>query len=381
MIGTRPEAVKLAPVIWALRRSTLVQVNVAVTAQQPTLALATLAEFGIAPETVLNAPPKGNPTRRVGIMAANLAEHFGRTSPVAVVVHGDTGSAVAGAMAGAYDRRRVLHVEAGLRTFCWDRPFPEEINRKVVSVLARRHYAPTALNRENLAKEGVSDTDICVTGNPGIDSLKWALKDSARPTGPHWVPKGRRIIVVTQHRKENIGEPMQNVLAGVGDALRAISEPYSVVMSLHPNPEVRRIGEGAARLIGNCQVCEPVSYRAFARLLRAAALIVTDSGGIQEEATYLDRPVVITRDVTERPEALAPGRRVLAGTTREVVAASIRTLIARRQPISRAVAKATQSVFGTGDAGAAIANDIIRLVADERASRGRQRERGAPRHD
>ncbi len=246
-----------------------------------------------------------------------------------ILVQGDTNTVMAAALLAYYHRLRVGHVEAGLRTADKWQPFPEEINRRVASVVADLHFAPTTWARDNLLREGIPPELICVTGNPVIDALKWVI---AQPydlsQGPlAGVPEGMRVILVTAHRRENFGEPMEQIFT----ALRQIAEHYAgelvIIYPVHLNPNVR---EPAHRLLGNVpniRLTAPLDYLPMVHLMRRAQLVLTDSGGLQEEAPALGTPVLVLREVTERPEAIKAGTARLVGTNRERIVKQTRLLL------------------------------------------------------
>jgi UDP-N-acetylglucosamine 2-epimerase (non-hydrolysing) len=312
VLGTRPEVVKMAPVIAALARDprfTPVLVN---TGQHRELLSETMALFGLVPDVALDLMQPG---QRLAGFLGRCVESLDRAlldiDPAAVVAQGDTSTVLAAALCAFYQDRPFCHVEAGLRTGDFRNPFPEEMNREVASRFAALHFAPTEAARANLLAERVPDGRIVVTGNTVIDALLMVREMRI----PHGLARdrSRRLVVVTAHRRENFGGPMRGMLR----ALKAIATRWpdvEIVYPAHPNPEVRRaiadeIGESAL-----VRVVEPLSYGPFVSLLDEATLILTDSGGIQEEAPALGKPVLVLRDETERPEAIDAGVARLVGT-------------------------------------------------------------------
>ncbi|MDH5286933.1 MAG: UDP-N-acetylglucosamine 2-epimerase (non-hydrolyzing) [Betaproteobacteria bacterium] len=312
VLGTRPEVVKMAPVIAALARDPRFTPVVINTGQHRELLAETMTLFGIVPDVALDLMQPG---QRLAGFLGRCVESLDRAlfdmDPAAVVAQGDTSTVLAAALCAFYQDRPFFHVEAGLRTGDFRNPFPEEMNREVASRFAALHFAPTEAARANLLAERVPDGRIVVTGNTVIDALLM-VRDLAFPHGLPLDPK-RRLIVVTAHRRENFGAPMRGMLR----ALKAIASRWpdvEIVYPAHPNPEVRRaiadeIGESAL-----VRVVEPLSYGPFVSLLDEATLILTDSGGIQEEAPALGKPVLVLRDETERPEAIDAGVARLVGT-------------------------------------------------------------------
>ena len=328
--GTRPEAIKLAPVVAALRGSPALAPVVAVTGQHREMLDQVHDLFGIRPAHDLAILTQRQTltdiTERVlgGVTALVRAER-----PDAVLVQGDTTTTFAAALAAFYERVPVVHVEAGLRTRDRYAPFPEELNRRLTTQLATLHLAPTSAARAHLLADGVEPRDIAVTGNTVID----ALHEVASRPGPFEDPavekvvaSGRRVVVVTTHRRESWGEPMREALRAVADTARSHPE-VDVVLPTHRNPAVRSVVEAELGGVPNVLLTEPLGYADFARLLRACHLVVTDSGGVQEEAPSLGRPVLVLRDNTERTEAVEAGTVRLVGTRRSGVRAAMSELL------------------------------------------------------
>jgi UDP-N-acetylglucosamine 2-epimerase (non-hydrolysing) len=325
--GTRPEAIKLAPLISALR-SSAVEPVIAVTGQHRELLHQVHALFGIRPDHDLAILTEGQTltdiTQRV---LAGLTPLLRQVEPDAVVVQGDTTPCFAGALAAFYAKIPVAHVEAGLRTHDRYSPFPEEMNRRLTTQLTDLHLAPTATNRAHLRSVGVDEEAVVVTGNTVID----ALIDVAGRQLPYTsqevagvVASGRRVIVVTAHRRESWGAPLRSAAGAVADTART-HRGVEIVMPLHPNPTVRQVVEDVLTGEPNVHLVEPLPYADFARLLSDCHLVLTDSGGIQEEAPSLGRPVLVLRDTTERVEAVEAGTVRLVGTDR----ATVRTALTR----------------------------------------------------
>jgi UDP-N-acetylglucosamine 2-epimerase (non-hydrolysing) len=315
--GTRPEAIKLAPVVRALRSSTAVEPVVAVTGQHRELLDHVHTLFGIEPDHDLGIlTPGQTPTEVTARVLTGMNAVVREVRPDLVVVQGDTTTTFAGALAAFYERVPVVHVEAGLRTHDRYAPFPEEVNRRLTTELATLHLAATPANRARLLAAGVPLEAIAVTGNTGID----ALYDVAGRGVPFADPRlerlratGRRIVVVTTHRRESWGAPMRGALGAVVAAARARPDVLLVVPT-HPNPVVRAVVEAEFAGVPNAHLTPPLPYADFVRLLASCYLVVTDSGGIQEEAPSLGRPVLVLRATTERTEAVEAGCVRLVGT-------------------------------------------------------------------
>lgn len=312
VLGTRPEVVKMAPVIAALARDPRYAPVVVNTGQHRELLAETMALFGIVPDVALDLMQPG---QRLAGFLGRCVETLDRAlhamAPAAVVAQGDTSTVLAAALCAFYQDRPFFHVEAGLRTGDFRNPFPEEMNREVASRFAALHFAPTAAARANLLAERVPDARIVVTGNTVIDALLM-VRDLAVPHGLALDP-ARRLIVVTAHRRENFGAPMRGMLR----ALKAIASRWpdvEIVYPAHPNPEVRCAIADEIGAEDSVRIVEPLSYGPFVTLLAQATLILTDSGGIQEEAPALGKPVLVLRDETERPEAIDAGVARLVGT-------------------------------------------------------------------
>lgn len=316
-VGTRPEVIKMAPVIRQLQREDWAIVQVLATAQHREMLDQVLGIFEIAPDFDLDLM---RPDQQLADLTARLLLELDRTfaaeRPDCVLAQGDTTTVLATALACFYRRIPFLHVEAGLRTGNPDNPFPEEMNRVLVSRLARFHFAPTAGARANLLREGLASDAIAVTGNTVIDALMWvAAKDI--PIGIQLDPN-RRLIVVTAHRRENFGAPLLDICR----ALRRLAEhnpDVEIVYPVHPNPNVRVPVERELGGHPRIRLCEPLAYGPFVSLLKRAYLIMTDSGGIQEEAPALGKPVLVLRSETERPEAVEAGVVRVIGARAEMV--------------------------------------------------------------
>ncbi|MGW6006781.1 non-hydrolyzing UDP-N-acetylglucosamine 2-epimerase [Oerskovia enterophila] len=355
LYGTRPEAVKIAPVIKALQASETLRPVIVTSGQHREMLDQVNELFGIVPDHDLDIFRHGQGLEAMTAAAVSGYSAFLATHPVdAVIVQGDTTSAFAGALAAYYRQTPVVHVEAGLRTGDLYSPFPEEGNRKLVGVLAAVHCAPTSTAARNLYAEGVPRERVTVTGNTVIDALLHTAT-LRRATGDRLVDaaisSGRRIVVVTAHRRESWGAGLGEIGAAV--ARIAVSQPdVLVVVPLHRNPLVREVLVPVLRELPNVRMIEPLGYAPFCHLLAHATVVVTDSGGIQEEAPALDVPVVVTRETTERPEAVAAGAAVLVGTDQDKIVRTVRALLTDE---SRHAAMASApNPFGDGRAAARI---------------------------
>ncbi|MDA4828573.1 UDP-N-acetylglucosamine 2-epimerase (non-hydrolyzing) [Kocuria rhizophila] len=328
--GTRPEAIKMAPIVKALQASPQFECVVTVTGQHREMLDQVNEIFDITPDHDLNIiQPRqtlnGVLTRTVEGLDAIFAEN----APDAVVVQGDTTTSTAGAIAAFYRGIPVIHAEAGLRSFDLFSPFPEEANRKMTSQITSLHLAPTSTSKENLLREALPEQDIVVTGNTVIDALLHTVEQKLPFSDPQLeeiASSGRRVLLVTTHRRENQGEAMR----GVGRALARIAqaEPeLTIVLPVHRNPVVREAVLPAIEGLPNVVVTEPLAYGEFTRMLSVAHVVLTDSGGVQEEAPSLGKPVLVMRENTERPEAVTAGTVTLIGTDEERIVTEVDRLL------------------------------------------------------
>lgn len=359
VFGTRPEAIKMAPVVAELRETPGIRSLVLVTAQHREMLDQVLDHFRIRPDHDLNIMQAGQSLTDITTRALEGAfEVFGRAEPDLVLVHGDTTTTFAAALAAFYRRIPVGHVEAGLRTRNKYSPFPEEINRHLTGVLADLHFAPTEVARANLLDEGVPADRIWVTGNTAIDALLRTVREDYR-FGAEPLKRldlrGRRMLLVEAHRRENWGEPMERICRALAEIVRRCPD-VEMVYSVHPNP---RVADVVRRHLGGRErvhLLDPLPYPEWANLMARAHLIITDSGGLQEEAPSLGKPVVLLRDTTERPEAVAAGTVRQVGTDFDRIVESVTSLLGDEAEYGR-MARASNP-YGDGRAARRIA-DII----------------------
>jgi UDP-N-acetylglucosamine 2-epimerase (non-hydrolysing) len=324
VVGTRPEAIKMAPIVLGLRRAEGLRPRLVSTGQHRELLEGALAEFGLVADRDLGLMRPGQTLAETTARALSaLDEALAEERPDFVLAQGDTTTVLAAALASYYRQVPFGHVEAGLRTGQPYRPFPEEKNRVLAGHLAELHFAPTPRARLNLLREGIDDASIHVTGNPGIDALRLA---GSRPAPLPFAPETDRMILVTAHRRESFGPPLVEVC----EALRELvdGDPrLSVVFPVHPNPRVLEAVDATLRGRPRIHLVEPVGYSGFVALMRASFLILTDSGGVQEEGPSLGKPVLVLRDETERPEAVEAGTVRLVGPHRRAIIESVRDFI------------------------------------------------------
>jgi len=362
--GTRPEAIKVAPIIKALETCDILDSITVVTGQHREMLDQVNTIFGITPDHDLDIFEHG---ASLSTIVARVLERLDPVieaeNPAAVVVQGDTSTSTAAALAAFHRGVPVVHVEAGLRSGNIKSPFPEEANRKLTSQIAALHLAPTELSGANLRHESVSDDDILITGNTVIDALLMTVEKKSPFTDPtlsDLADSGSRILLVTTHRRENWGDAME----GVGRALAHLAAAFpdvQIVLPVHRNPLVRDALLPYLEGLGNVTVTEPLEYGEFTHLLSLATVVLTDSGGVQEEAPSLGKPVLVMRENTERPEAVDAGTVKLIGTDEKRIVEEVTTLLTDEN-IYRSMAQATNP-YGDGRS-AARAVDAIRHLLD-----------------
>ena len=366
VFGTRPEATKMAPVIKTLMKYESIRPIVCVTAQHRNMLDQVLDVFGIKPDHDLNIMRGGQGLSDILARAVKgLEEVMIKERPDLVLVHGDTSTTFAGAVAAFYQQIKVGHVEAGLRTYDKYQPFPEEMNRQLTTRIADLHFAPTALSRENLLKENIPAEKIFVTGNTAIDCLSVTISDDYKFNLPLLNAidyKNKRVIAMTAHRRENLGRPLEDILTAARDIIDAFPDT-ELVYAAHLNPAVQ---EPARRILSDhprVHLTDPIDMDDMHNLMARSYLILTDSGGIQEEAPSLDKPVVVLRNVTERPEGLAAGTLKLAGNEYESVRRITSELLNDRAEYEK-LANA-KNPFGDGNAAERIVKAILYSFGSE----------------
>ncbi len=367
VFGTRPEAIKMAPVVKGFQQNPNFKTQVCVTAQHREMLDQVLTLFEIQPDYDLDIMKPGQDL--YGITAdilTGLKDVFATAKPDLVLVHGDTTTTLATSLAAYYARIPVGHVEAGLRTGHKFSPFPEEINRKVTGAIADWHFAPTDLARQNLLREGVDPASIFVTGNTVIDALlsvvpklhgNGLIKDKLDRQFA-FLNASKRLVLVTGHRRENFGEGFENICNALADIAQAASD-VEILYPVHLNPNVRKpVAEIlAARKLANVHLIDPVDYLPFVYLMNRSYLIITDSGGVQEEAPSLGKPVLVMRDTTERPEAVAANTVRLVGTSRAaIVQASLNLL---RNEVEYIAMSRAHNPYGDGWAAKRIVDAVL----------------------
>jgi UDP-N-acetylglucosamine 2-epimerase (non-hydrolysing) len=352
VFGTRPEAIKLAPVVRCLRDDPRFEARVVVTAQHREMLDQVLAAFSIRPDHDLNVMQPGQTlAESASRILAALEPVLDRERPDCVIVQGDTTTTFCGALAAFYKGIPAAHVEAGMRTGDVRQPFPEEMNRVLTSRLTALHFAATESGAENLRREGVDPKTIFVTGNTGIDAVL-AVRDSLPAIQQS---SGKKIILVTAHRRESFGDGFVSVCC----ALRRLAQrdDVEIVYPVHPNPNVQAVVNQNLRHVQNIRLIEPLEYVAFVDAMRTAYILLTDSGGVQEEGPSLGKPVLVMREKTERPEAVEAGSSLLVGTDEDAIVAETARLL--DDPEEYAKRARIRNPYGDGQASARIRDLLI----------------------
>ncbi|MGN0924325.1 non-hydrolyzing UDP-N-acetylglucosamine 2-epimerase [Ectopseudomonas mendocina] len=368
VFGTRPEAIKMAPLALALQADSRFESKICVTGQHREMLDQVLALFKLSPDFDLGVMRPGQDLTDVTVaILAGLKSVFLNYKPDVILVHGDTSTTLAASLAAYYQRIPVAHVEAGLRTGNIYLPWPEEGNRRLVAALASMHFAPTDAARQNLLKEGISCANIVVTGNTVIDGL---LKVVSALSGDSslkqqlneqfsFLDLQRRMILVTGHRRESFGRGFENICQALSE-VADIFPDVDIVYPVHLNPNVREPVNRLLAGIDNIHLIEPLDYLPFVYLMNRSYLILTDSGGIQEEAPSLGKPVLVMRDVTERPEAVAAGTVRLVGADTSAIVSNLRTLLTD-QAAYQSMAYA-HNPYGDGEACARIIDSLSAMA-------------------
>ena len=356
VFGTRPEAIKMAPLVKELKSREEIECIVCVTAQHRQMLDQVLETFNIVPEYDLDIMKQGQTLSQItSRVLEGLEKVVQEVKPNIILVHGDTTTTFAGALAAYYNQVDIGHVEAGLRTWNKYSPYPEEMNRQMVGVLADLHFAPTENSKKSLLSEGKNEKNIYVTGNTAIDALKTTVKENYTHPILDWVGNNR-LILITAHRRENLGEPMR----GMFKAIKRIVDEFPDVRAVYPvhlNPKVREV---ANEVLGNddkIKLIEPLEVIDFHNFISKSYLVLTDSGGIQEEAPSLGKPVLVLRNITERPEGIKAGTLKLAGTDEETIYEMTKELLESKEEYEK-MSKASNP-YGDGFASRRIVDAII----------------------
>lgn len=355
VFGTRPEAIKMCPLVNELKKREHIETIVCVTGQHRQMLDQVLEAFSVVPDYDLSIMKNRQTLFDVTTNILNrIKEVLEKTKPDVVLVHGDTSTTFVTALACFYLQIPVGHVEAGLRTYNIYSPYPEEFNRQAVSIISSYNFAPTELSKQNLIDEGKKKETIYVTGNTAIDALKTTVKEDYTHPELTWA-QGSRLILITAHRRENLGEPMKHMFR----AIRRVCDEHpdiKAVYPIHMNPAVRETADAILGGDERIRIIEPLDVLDFHNFLARSYLILTDSGGIQEEAPSLGKPVLVMRDTTERPEGIAAGTLKLVGTDEEMIYKSFKQLLEDQEEYERM--STASNPYGDGYASVRIA-DIL----------------------
>lgn len=317
VFGTRPEGIKMAPIIKAMEKRPEIENTICITAQHREMLDQVLNLFEIEPDYDLNIFKAGQSLTEITMRALEgLEKVILEVKPDILLVQGDTSTVFSGALAAFYQKIKIGHVEAGLRSGNMYSPYPEEANRKLTGILTDFHFAPTEANRQNLLREDYPEEKIFITGNTVIDALQYAIKEDykfeqAVLNGMDY--ENKKVILLTSHRRENLGKPMENIFSAVNDITKA-HEDVEVIFPIHLNPKVREIAHRVFADNKRVHIIEPLDYEPFTNLMAKIHFLISDSGGVQEEAPSLGKPVLVVREETERPEGIEAGTAKLVGT-------------------------------------------------------------------
>ena len=357
VFGTRPEAIKMAPLVKELERREEIESIVCVTAQHREMLDQVLETFDIKPDYDLNIMKQGQTLGDVTTRALKgLEEVIKECKPDIVLVHGDTTTTFAGALAAFYNQVDIGHVEAGLRTYDKYSPFPEEMNRQMVDCMTDMYFAPTELSKSNLLKQNIDESKIYITGNTAIDAMSTTVDEGYTHPELDWIEDGERMILLTAHRRENLGDPMRNIFR----AIKRLTDEFpdiKVIYPIHKNPKVREVAQEIFGDMDKIRMIEPLEVFDFHNFQNQSYMILTDSGGIQEEAPSLGKPVLVLRDTTERPEGIDAGTLKLVGTDEEVIYQEAKTLLKDKKAYAK-MSKASNP-YGDGHASERIVDAII----------------------
>lgn len=358
IFGTRPEAIKMAPLVKELEKREEVKSIVCVTAQHREMLDQVLNTFDIKPDYDLNIMKQGQTLADVTTRALiGLEKVIKEVKPDIVLVHGDTTTTFAGALAAFYNQVAIGHVEAGLRTDDKYSPYPEEMNRQCVDRMTDLYFAPTEISKNNLLKENISEEKIYVTGNTAIDAMSTTVDEDYVHPDLEWIKPNERMILLTAHRRENLGEPMRHIFKAVKRIVDEFSD-IKVIYPIHMNPKVREVASEVFDGCDRIRLIEPLEVFDFHNFLNKSYIILTDSGGIQEEAPSLGKPVLVLRDTTERPEGIEAGTLKLVGTDEEVIYEETKKLLTYIDEYEK-MSKASNP-YGDGHASERIVDAIVK---------------------
>ena len=357
IFGTRPEAIKMAPLVKELEKRNEIESIVCVTAQHRQMLDQVLETFKIKPDYDLNIMKNGQTLGDITTRAITGIEGIIKeVKPDIVLVHGDTTTTFAGALAAFYNQVAIGHVEAGLRTNDKYSPFPEEMNRQMVDCMTDMYFAPTNISKANLLKENIEEEKIYVTGNTAIDAMATTVDENYQHPELDWIKSNERMILLTAHRRENLGEPMRHIFKAIKRIVDEF-EDVKVIYPIHLNPKVRSVANEVFKTCDRVKLIEPLEVFDFHNFQNKSYIILTDSGGIQEEAPSLGKPVLVLRDTTERPEGIEAGTLKLVGTDEDVIYEETKKLLTDKEEYEK-MSKASNP-YGDGHASERIVDAII----------------------
>lgn len=357
IFGTRPEAIKMAPLVKELEKCENIESIVCVTAQHREMLDQVLETFDIKPDYDLNIMKQGQTLGDVTTRAlTGLEEVIKEARPDIVLVHGDTTTTFAGALAAFYNQVAIGHVEAGLRTDNKYSPYPEEMNRQMVDRLSDMYFAPTEISKNNLLKENIDESKIYITGNTAIDAMSTTVDKNYTHKELEWIKPGERMILLTAHRRENLGEPMRHIFKAIKRIVDEFDD-VKVIYPIHMNPKVREVANEVFDGDDKVKLIEPLEVFDFHNFQNKSYIILTDSGGIQEEAPSLGKPVLVLRDTTERPEGISAGTLKLVGTDEDIIYEETKRLLTDSKEYEK-MSKASNP-YGDGHASERIVDAIV----------------------
>lgn len=362
IFGTRPEAIKMAPLVKELEKREETDSIVCVTAQHRQMLDQVLETFNIHPDYDLNIMKPGQTLSEITSRVLNgLEDVIKECNPDIILVHGDTTTAFAGALAAFYNQKCIGHVEAGLRTYDKYSPYPEEMNRQMIDCMADMCFAPTELSKTNLLNQHIKSENVYVTGNTVIDAMGTTIDKNYTHPELEWINENDRMILLTAHRRENLGEPMKNIFRAIKRIVDEF-EDVKVIYPIHMNPKVREIANEIFVDTDRVRMIEPLEVFDFHNFQNKSYMIMTDSGGIQEEAPSLGKPVLVLRDTTERPEGIEAGTLKLTGTDEEVIYNEAKKLLSDKDAYDK-MSKAVNP-YGDGLSSKRIVDIIVEMFKD-----------------
>jgi len=357
IFGTRPEAIKMAPLIKELETRKEIKSIVCVTAQHREMLDQVLETFKIKPDYDLNIMKQNQTLSEITAnVLKGLEEIIKEVKPNIILVHGDTTTTFAGALAAFYNQVDIGHVEAGLRTYNKYSPYPEEMNRQMVDSMTDMYFAPTLLSKDNLSKENIPENKIYVTGNTVIDAMKTTVTKDYNHSELSWIKENEKLILLTAHRRENLGEPMRHIFKGIKKAIDEVPN-VKIIYPIHKNPKVREIAQEVFGNSNKIKLIEPLDVFDFHNFINKSYIILTDSGGIQEEAPSLGKPVLVLRDTTERPEGIEAGTLKLVGTNSITIYEETKKLLTNKEEYDKM--SKSSNPYGDGFASKRIVDAII----------------------